>query len=196
VAILDMDGFRIKNEFRCKELGMLVLEEDPAIWSNLFYSADVILSMTAQDWRQHDFILKKNIYDIPITQRDSFSIKMEKVPEVVRDLYPGFGTVAYKGGHIEKDLLKTMGIPSLNIESLGCPKADVLAPMFPEARQCGLHNKGHCPRQEVILFAKWIVHAMEKQGMRPRYLHPRLCSPLETLPDDVYCKPLYTKIKL
>jgi len=45
VAILDMDGFHIKNKFRCKELGMLVLEEEP-----------VILSMTGKDWKQHDYI--------------------------------------------------------------------------------------------------------------------------------------------
>ena len=32
--------------------------------------------------------------------------------------------VAYKGDHIEKDLLNKLNIPSLDFETLGCPKYD------------------------------------------------------------------------
>ena len=34
--------------------------------------------------------------------------------------------VGYKGGHVEKDLLQKLNIPSLNLETLGCPKYDVV----------------------------------------------------------------------
>ena len=30
--------------------------------------------------------------------------------------------VAYKGGHVEKDLLNKLNIPCLNLETWGCPK--------------------------------------------------------------------------
>lgn len=197
VAVMDMDGFRIRGRFWCKELGYLVLAKNPVVWSNLFFSADVILSMGKQDWKQHDTIIRKGIYDIPITRRDTMAIRMEDLDVVVKTLYPGYGTVAYKGGIIERNLLRQLGIPSLDLEPLGCPKADVLAPMFPEARSCGLHRKGHCPRQEVTLFTKWMLHAMERRGMEAKYVVPqRLCSPLEALPQNVFVKPLFEKIKL
>ena len=32
--------------------------------------------------------------------------------------------VAYKGDHIEKDLLSKLDIPCLDFETLGCPKYD------------------------------------------------------------------------
>ena len=35
-------------------------------------------------------------------------------------------TIGYKGGHIEKDLLGKTWIPSVNLESFGCPKAEYL----------------------------------------------------------------------
>ena len=34
--------------------------------------------------------------------------------------------VGYKGGHVEKDVLKQLNIPSLNLETVGCSKYDVL----------------------------------------------------------------------
>ena len=35
-------------------------------------------------------------------------------------------TIVYKGGHIERDLLRQLGIPSVNLEWFGCPKAEKL----------------------------------------------------------------------
>ena len=35
-------------------------------------------------------------------------------------------TIAYKGGHYEKDLLNSLSIPAVNLESFGCPKAEKL----------------------------------------------------------------------
>ena len=43
----------------------------------------------------------------------------------------GRDIVAYKGGHVERDLLNKLHIPCLNLETFGCPKYDVLKHEFP-----------------------------------------------------------------
>ena len=70
--------------------------------------------------------------------------------------------VGYKGGHVEKDLLNKLNIPSLNLETLGCPKYDVLRSddlkyvnLLPS---CGFHKddtRHHCPVTECHAFYLW-----------------------------------------
>ena len=48
--------------------------------------------------------------------------------------------VAYKGGHVEKDLLKKLNIPSLALETWGCPKYEQLKQTIVEPlASCGFH---------------------------------------------------------
>ena len=35
--------------------------------------------------------------------------------------------MAYKGGHLERDLLKELNIPTVNLEDLGCPYLELLS---------------------------------------------------------------------
>ena len=81
---------------------------------------------------------------------------------VIRALYRG-GLIAYKGGHLEKDVLDRMGLPSVNLEEWGCPKADSLWSLtghdgqYPPGTSCGHHKEqtfklAHCPKQETFLF--------------------------------------------
>ena len=89
------------------------------------------------------------------------------VPRMVQDLYGDYSTpdrtvVGYKGGHVEKDLLNKLNIPSLNLETLGCPKYDVLrnddlkfVNLLPS---CGFHQddtRHHCPVTECHAFYLW-----------------------------------------
>jgi hypothetical protein len=48
--------------------------------------------------------------------------KLQKVQIFLRF----YSTIAYKGGHYEKDLLNSLSIPTVNLESFGCPKAEKL----------------------------------------------------------------------
>ena len=53
----------------------------------------------------------------------------EDLRKHLRDLYEAHATtqrpiVAYKGGRVEQDLLREMGLPSLDLEVFGCPKFD------------------------------------------------------------------------
>ena len=67
---------------------------------------------------------------------------------LVKKLYQKYKTntrtvVGYKGGHVEKELLQTLNIPSLNLETLGCAKYDVLRTQFLSESllpSCGFHK--------------------------------------------------------
>ena len=64
--------------------------------------------------------------------------------DVVADAYRWMkqnenSTMAYKGGHYEKDLLASLGIPSANLKEFGCPKAEVLIEQMVWLETCGNH---------------------------------------------------------
>jgi hypothetical protein len=73
--------------------------------------------------------------------------------------------IAYKGGCIEKNLLKHQNIPSINLELFGCPKAVNIFPEMPWLECCGHHsllkNKEdtykHCPRVKVEAYLHWLT---------------------------------------
>ena len=67
--------------------------------------------------------------------------------------------VAYKGGHLEKDLLDELRIPCVNLENFGCPKVEkIIAMGFDVPSSCGHHANPshHCPKQETHLFYQWL----------------------------------------
>ena len=72
--------------------------------------------------------------------------------------------IAYKGGHFEKDLLAKLGVPSFNLEHLGCPKAGDLMSDLGWLETCGKHVVGeaylHCPKVEVEAYGRWMEKLM------------------------------------
>ena len=68
--------------------------------------------------------------------------------------------LAYKGGHFEKDLLERLGVPSVNLERLGCPKASELIGDLVWLETCGNHLVKeafmHCPKVEVEAYGQWL----------------------------------------
>ena len=81
---------------------------------------------------------------------------------VVQSLYNNHRTahqwvVAFKGGHVEKDLLRELKIPFVNLVDYNCPKVkDLLTEGFRPILDCGhhLHSHAHCPRVECSYFGK------------------------------------------
>ena len=67
--------------------------------------------------------------------------------------------VAYKGGHVEKDLLNKLNMPCLDLETWGCPKYEQLKETIVEPlSSCGFHlndNILHCPMTECHEFWLW-----------------------------------------
>ena len=70
--------------------------------------------------------------------------------------------VAFKGGHVEKDVLKKLGIPYVNIELFGCPKFEKLTNLgYKLIPNCEHHRKRqdvrfHCAKVECVAFLDWI----------------------------------------
>ena len=66
--------------------------------------------------------------------------------------------MAYKGGHLEIDLLKELNIPTVNLEDLGCQKCELLTGQhgIDPIPDCGHHKRlaRHCTMVECQAF--WI----------------------------------------
>ena len=92
------------------------------------------------------------------------------MPVYVEHLWKHFktrdcNTVAYKGGTLEFVLLTLLGIPSLDLEPLGCPTFDTLCvdDDYPSCHcHCHKRSKAHCSMSECYLFSKWFLK--NKQG--------------------------------
>ena len=86
--------------------------------------------------------------------------------------------VAYKGGQLEKDLLHTLQIPSLNLETFGCPALEKLSPemiISYNDLDCGqhrFHTSGHlhCPMKKTVFFIDWLLCKLqsEREDVRSR----------------------------
>ena len=100
-------------------------------------------------------------FDLPW---DTPAIHLSNLEEIVQQCYSvvqvnSNSTIAYKGGHIERDLLRQLGIPSVNLEWFGCPKAEKLFHHLEWKQTCGNHRGlnayHHCAKVEVEAFAQW-----------------------------------------
>jgi hypothetical protein len=69
-------------------------------------------------------------------------------------------TIAFKGGHYERDLLASLRIPAVNLECFNCPKAEKLFYQLIWLETCGNHLESnayqHSAKVEVEAFAMWL----------------------------------------
>ena len=69
-------------------------------------------------------------------------------------------TIAFKGGHYERDLLASIRIPAVNLECFNCPKAEKIFDQLIRLETCGNHLESdayqHCAKVEVEAFAMWL----------------------------------------
>ena len=162
MGIIDMDGFTIERKFYCKELGMIKRGDD----EGKTYLFDIGLcweTLTVKD-RKNCMFLTRHIHKLPFnTTRGSFPLS--RLNDIVKDFYNNIkdnkeSRIAYKGGHIERDLLKELKIPATNLEDFGCPKAEMLFDELVWLETCGhhlgTHAYHHCPKVEVEAFAAWM----------------------------------------
>ncbi|XP_043488059.1 uncharacterized protein LOC122514990 [Polistes fuscatus] len=71
--------------------------------------------------------------------------------------------IAYKGGHIERDLLIQASITGFNLEDFDCPKYEDLIKIYDDSkfRNCYLHTSAkstqpvHCPVVETLVYREW-----------------------------------------
>ena len=164
VGIIDMDGFTVTKKCYCKELGVLQVGEDVGA-SYLFDIGIRWLDLAVKD-RKNCMFLTRNIHKLPFNNpQGSNPIPLGNLEDIVEHFYEGVrrdecSTIAYKGGHFERDLLRRLKIPSINLENLGCPKAEHLFNRLIWLETCGYHIGEdpylHCPKVEVEAFACWL----------------------------------------
>ena len=164
VGIIDMDGFTVGKNFYCKELGTLKVGEDVGC-SYLFDLCIRWEDLTSKE-QKHCMFLTRNIHKLPFgISRGSNPIPLANLNSIVKRFYDNvkenkWSTIAYKGGHFEKDLLYQLQIPSINLEFYECPKAEFLFDKLVWLETCGqhigTHAYQHCPKVEVEAFAQWM----------------------------------------
>ena len=167
--ILDLEGFFINKTFHARELGYYT-------WNKEHGRHAFRLLIPHQDLSEKD----KQTVNFNINKIHGLSYQPNPqehgqhprvIPRLVRDLYqddstPNRPVVGYKGGHVEKDLLNKLNIPSLNLETLGCPKYDVLRSQdlkyYTFLPSCGFHKddtRHHCPVTKCHTF--WVWYKMD-----------------------------------
>ena len=160
-GIIDMDGFTIARKFYCKELGTINIKHDEG--ESYHFNLGIKWNkLSIKDQENCTFVSTK-IHKLQF--EDPKGIPLTNLNEIVYNFYDSIkinamSTIGYKGGHFERDLLRQLKIPSVNLEEFGCPKAvhlfDKLVWLETYGRHIGKDPYLHCPKVEVEAFACWV----------------------------------------
>ena len=96
--------------------------------SYFFYLGIRWSDLCAKDRKPCAFVMK-HIHKLPFGVPSGVSaLPLATLEDIVVKLYQETtqnenSVIAYKGGCFEKDLLASLGIPSVNLEGFGCPKS-------------------------------------------------------------------------
>ncbi|CAB3982344.1 Hypothetical predicted protein [Paramuricea clavata] len=113
------------------------------------------------------------IHGLPITRcRDGRDIDIpgeyylyDEVLTNLRRVFWNADLIGYKGGIIERDLLRGIGYDGVNLELLECPRYETLLTKYgARPHTCGKHFEGykyHCSGHEVVLFGRYLTEYAE-----------------------------------
>ena len=170
--IIDMECFRVDGVHRCRELGFCSWRGDCGRVA--VTPAKRRCHLTTMEKQQAHY-LTREIHDLSYTP-DKREFQTASVRNYLQKLYAEFSTeqrrrIAFKGGHVEKDLLVSSNIPYLDLESLGYPKYDILRERMSGAGEtCGWHampNKHHFAMAECKAFFAWYRDYVDSFGHEP-----------------------------
>lgn len=154
-CIIDMEGFQlVGRRFLVRELGFIGVNSHSAD-SIAFDLSPYEKLLNNHDRKTMDYVTK-NISGLPFHP----SVGEETVPltllsskvTAIHHLYRNQNKdlLAFKGGNIERNFLRRLNIPYLDLQDYGCPKFDELKKdrIF---KTCGYHTDEtlHCPQAEV-----------------------------------------------
>lgn len=167
--IIDLDGFRIDGKYYVREMGVASLTRN--VYETYSFHIRKNWKRIAQADKKHIWFCTQNVHGLRLyPEKGEWAHSHDSLKDIVRMCYEENKTrekfiVAFKGGHVEQDLLNEMGIPHKNLEDYGCPRIDELPPA--EINDCGYHfiRKPfiHCPKQETWVFAKWFKENILKE---------------------------------
>ena len=138
--ILALEGFFINNTFHARELGYFTLN---------------------QECGRHAFIVPNPCNTLSDKDKQTANFVISKIHELsYQPSHTEHAQKGYKGAHVEKDVLKQLNIPALSLETVGCPKYNVLkyqTPLQLLLPSCGFHadSMHHCPVTECSTFWHW-----------------------------------------
>ena len=155
---VDVDGFRVQGQFQTREVGWCDWERK-RVGCYHYRPSIPYSSLNAVDKRTVSYV-QAYVTGLPYYPgwrerdvREQHRVK-DDIVEIWRKCKTPFARkVAYKGGHVERDLLDDLSIPSVNLETLGCPKYEQCTPL---PFDCGCHdNCTHCSMSEAFAFMHW-----------------------------------------
>lgn len=169
--IIDLDGFFVGTDkiFYTREIGYASLTKN---YENSFRFdlTRLFNSLTDKDYKTISYC-KFNVHGLSFRPMpcEKDTLPRKKLKDIILAIYQTHKTfdkniIAYKGGHIERDLLDELEIPSINLEDYGCPKYEKLP--TPQIKDCGFHVKMehvHCPKVECAAFAIWVKEKMQQE---------------------------------
>ena len=104
----------------------------------------------------------KHVHRLPFGTTNN-ALSLFELRKIVKEFYNTRtredAIIAYKGGNFERNLLKELGIPCVNLEQYGCPKAAHLFAELGWLESCGNHKGmgyAHCPKVEKEAYGWWL----------------------------------------
>ena len=169
-AVIDLEGFQLNSMggFHVRELGFC----DWACYrkgSVAYETFGRFIDLPKEDRKNVAFVTNQ-IHGLPYSpapQENACAPWL--IDDHVRAIYQQAKTrqrdhIGYKGGHVEKDLLERLNIPSYNLEEDGCPPFRKMKRLA-GVKDCGHHRNPrvhHCPKVECEHFVCWM---REKSGL-------------------------------
>lgn len=169
IGIMDMDGFYINGRFYCKELGMF--EVGNVYAESYLFDINMKWSELNEKAKRQCYYVIRNVHRLPFGVPEGVIVmKLSQLDGIVSEFYSRYKTsvaslLAYKGGQYERDLLNRLGIPNVNLETYGCPKAEVIFGDLGWLETCGNHLTvseayKHCPKVETEAFGHWLSETL------------------------------------
>lgn len=189
-AVLDIEAFQHKKLLFYRELAFAPIEERSFTSVNFLdhpvfhYSVNPKFIPPAQDrelWRTFSFIKYKTSGLDLFPDSEAESIPQDSVQWITYALYHYAITkslssercvVAYKGGHLERDLLNWLNIPSLNLEDYNIPTFHSICEEEKlQFSDCGEHRyskngPNHCAMKEAAYYRLWLQRQVENNPKR------------------------------
>ena len=160
--VIDMEGYHRRSDFIPRELGWC--NHDNTDCNSIHYFPWWPYSYLSDKDQRTARYVRRHVHGLsyyPDT-RDGCHLytQLEHDLEAVyrRNRTSERRYIAYKGGRFEKDLLYELGLPSFNLEEVGCPKFDRMTRLRSIA-SCGQHRdplNHHCPKVECYHFVQWM----------------------------------------
>ena len=163
-AVIDLEGFQLESMggFHVRELGFCDWERNRK-GSVTYETFGRVSDLPEKDRKSVVFVTNKihGLSYYPTPQENAYP--PWRIDDHVRAIYQMAKTrqrdrIGYKGGHVEKDLLERLKIPSHNLEDDGCPRFREMKRLA-GVESCGHHRNPrihHCPKVECEHFVNWM----------------------------------------